>query len=406
MKSQLSSIELGYAEKFFEELSWSSKYNQIVGVLRLSFDEFILKFDKIALKDGRNSNLAYCPDWSSSNPYQTLLYAGIKKNFNTKAIPVAFTEVIADPLEFAFKYRYLHLHWIHGWVDHHNKNKVEEALRVLTELKDSGVIIIWTVHNLFVHDTGGSSEELYFRSKLAKLVDFILVHSKYARDLILEKYDLEKYKKNILVSNHGHYEQVYGESRDSIRCKKILKIKSDSFVIGCIGEIKPYKGILEFLEEASKIISNYENVLIYIAGACKDKLLADKILSYANKNIKINIGRIHDNELRNNICACDVLAIPYKKYLTSGAAILGFTYGKPVIYAEGSITEIASYGEVKLGWSYGANGDFQSLNKLLVNILSNTENTRNCISKMDFKSYLHRESFSEISKLSLDQIFK
>lgn len=405
MKSELAKIDTEFCKNFFSELSWNSKFNQIDGVIKLTFDQYVLQYDKSVLKNERKKNLAFCPDWSASNPYQALLYRGIEDSFNLKNIPISFEEVVADHIEFSQRFRYLHLHWIHGWIDYHDKQKVQEALQVLNKLKDLGVVLIWTVHNLYVHDTGGSVDELNFRKNLAKIVNHTIVHSKYARNLILEKYELQNYADNIIVSNHGHYEEIYGEKRDVVRCKKVLKIDSDFFVIGCIGEIRPYKGVLEFLESASKLVIQNKKVLIYVAGACKDKLMADKLKAYECKNIKINIGRIADNDLRNIICACDVVAIPYKRYLTSGAAILGLTYSKPIIYAEGSISEIVSNGEVKLGWSYGEKGDYRTLSDLLESLLSNLDEVRVKISLMDFNAYIKRDSFREISKLTLSKIF-
>jgi len=405
MKNEIGDIDLEFSNKFFVAVSWLSKFAQIEGIKKLQFDDYVLRHDISTAKDNRSKTMAFCPDWTTSNPYQSLLYHSLAKNFEIRAAPVAFSEILDDPLAFSQKYRYLHLHWIHGWVDYQNRQKADEALAVINDIKGLGVIVVWTVHNLFVHDTGGAPEELNFRRKLAKIANHVIVHSVHAHDLICKEYGLNSRQNNIIISNHGHYEHVYGEVRDSARSKKVLKLETDSLVIGCIGEIRPYKGVLEFLEVASNLVKKYANVTILVAGACKDKEMSEQLKGYESKNVRINIGRIPDNELRNHICACDIIAIPYKKYLTSGAAILGLTYGKPILYAEGSVSELVNVDEVKLGWSFGDSGDYESLSELLDELMKDTFSTRKHISEMDFGKYLQHDSFSEISKTTLAGLF-
>jgi glycosyltransferase involved in cell wall biosynthesis len=238
-----------------------------------------------------------------------------------------------------------------------------------------------------------------------QLVDYVITHSIAAYKLILKEYGIEQYKNKIIISNHGHYDNYYGEERNKERSRKILKINENSFVIGFIGEIRPYKGLIEFLEIATNLIKQNDEIIIFIAGNCKDNQMKKDIEKIATDQVVLKFGRIKDNELRNHICACDVIAIPYKKYLTSGAAILGMTYKKPIIYADGSLSEIAITNDYRLGWSYGDNGDYLNLETLIQKLIKNIKNTKDEILNFNFDGFLYSQSFENITNNTLKHIF-
>ncbi len=408
VKDSISSIDLHFCKKVFDELQWNSKYKEIDLIVNKSFGNYLsfLGGDKTPLLNTRN--IAYCPDWSTANPYQKLLYNAIEIKFNVKAFPVDIKEVEDSPNEFSAKYQYLHLHWVHGWLDYKDNERVDIVLMTLSQIKSMGVKIIWTVHNLFMHDLGGSKEELEVRKKIAALSDYILIHSNHAKKLISEIYNININDARLIVLKHGHYSNYYGEFREVNRSRKITKIPNAGLVVGCIGEIRPYKGVVEFVEELFQDVGEQLNYTMLVAGACKDDASRNRLNNVAkkNKNLILKLDRVADNDIRNYICACDIIAIPYKKYLTSGAAILALTYKKPVVYSDGSLSETVNRSSGSLGWAIGSTSKYKSAKDIINYFTSDIDNFKRSLQKMPFNDYLNEESFEAIVGMSLKDIFQ
>lgn len=407
VKDNILYIDLDFCKEVFNELSWSSKYKEISIICNENFDQYLSSLvghNELSLK---SRGIAYCPDWSAANPYQKLLYNAINKKFNVQATSVSIKEVVDNPDEFSTRYQYLHLHWVHGWLNYKDRERVESVLNKLSLIKSMGVKIIWTVHNLFMHDLGGSENELIVRIKIAALSDYIFIHSDYAKKLISEIYGIDNNDPRLIILKHGHYSNYYGEFRDVNRSRKIIKIPNKGLVIGCIGEIKPYKGVVEFVEELFHQVDEQSNYTLFVAGACKDVALKERLNSIAkkNKNLILKLERVNDNDIRNYVCACDIVAIPYKKYLTSGAAILALTYKKPVVYADGSLSETVNRSRGSLGWSTGHKGKYKTPKDIINHLSSNAIDFENTLQEMPFDDYLNKESFETIVSNSLKSVF-
>jgi glycosyltransferase involved in cell wall biosynthesis len=232
----------------------------------------------------------------------------------------------------------IHLHWPGSYYG--SKFWPKFALRAscffskVCIAKLRGYTFVWTVHNMYPHDADEVHAILIHRLihhlcrlLLARLSDGLIVHSHYARKVVCKHFHIPECKTKVIP--HGSLMDWYPfcES-DKSAAKRALCINQNSFVYLFFGRIQSYKGV-EDLIIAFKKIGRPSDCLI-IAGNPSDSLKAD-LLSQKSSNMIMDFGFIDNEKLELYIKAADAVVLPYKRILTSGAAITALSFGKVVI---------------------------------------------------------------------------
>ncbi|MHB9099789.1 MAG: glycosyltransferase, partial [Syntrophales bacterium] len=275
-------------------------------------------------------------DMSLSNVYVGPLYHHLLK-YGYDVIPPD-KDFFTLPWIFRQEKMLIHLHWPGSYYGSKFWPKfMVRALWFFTKVciaKLKGYKFIWTVHNLYPHD----AEEVYFvyihrtihhlcRLLLAHLSDGLIVHSDYARKVVCKLFHVLEDKTKVIP--HGSLVGWYPfRGTDKSAARKILRITQESFVYLFFGRIEGYKGV-EDLMIAFQKIGRASDCLI-LAGRASDSLKAD-LLSRKSPNMILDLGFVDDEKLELYIKAADVVVLPYKKMLTSGAAITALSFGKVVI---------------------------------------------------------------------------
>jgi len=273
-------------------------------------------------------------DRKGNNPYQKLLMnclqgLGIRVEGGTTyrifSLRSTFTHWKPD---------ILHLHWHHPFLLGSNTTKtITKSVSFIIELlilKLFRIKIVWTVHNITNHEEKFRSMELFFSKILSRFCDKIIVHSPAAKKKVIEVYGAN-INSSIVVIPHGNYINSYKNVVNKSDARNQLKIGIKDLVYLYFGQIRPYKGVSELVDAFKRLDTPQTKLLI--AGKTLNDEVAQNILKECkgNKNIKTVYEFIPDDEIQIYMNAADVVVLPYRDILTSGAVILAMSFGKPII---------------------------------------------------------------------------
>lgn len=284
----------------------------------------------------------FIPDYSKGNPYQKALADSLSK----ERVEVSFSTnfrlySVLSSVKNHWKPDILHVHWLHPFLLSSSRGKTIlksiSFIGYLLKLKLFGIKIVWTVHNILSHEGEFSSLELFFSKILAKLCNKLIVHCPSAKREVMKVYGVSD--SSIAVIPHGNYIHSYKNVIGKAQARERLKISTE-IVFLYFGQIRPYKGIDELIDASEKL--NFPKAELLIVGKPYNKEIAVDIKKKCkNKNIKTIFKFITDDELQVYMNASDIVVLPYKDLLTSGAVILAMSFGKPIIApAIGCISDI------------------------------------------------------------------
>lgn len=277
----------------------------------------------------------FIPDYRKGNPYQKLLADSLSKEGTE--VSFGMTSYLFSALKSiknSWKPDILHLHWIHPFLLASSKGKtIVKSIFFIAELvilRIFGIKIVWTVHNVVNHEKKFSSLELFFTKFAVRFFNLIITHSLFAKNEVKEVYNITD-NPGIKIIPHGNYINNYKNTIGRIEARNKLKIDEKEVVLIYFGLIRPYKGVFELIE-AFKELNVLQKKLLIVGKPCSNEI-AKNILKRCNKNenIKTIFEFIPDNVIQIYMNAADVVVLPYRDILTSGAAILAMSFSKPVI---------------------------------------------------------------------------
>jgi len=196
-----------------------------------------------------------------------------------------------------------------------------------------GTQFIWVAHNVRPHEATGR------RTLILRLffwvLDGVVFLSGASKDIVLQEYPCLKSKK-FLVIRHGHY------GRDlHVAPTPRHDLGHEALKVLFFGLIRPYKNA----EQIPTLAKEIPSMQWRIVGRSLDASLADRIKRDANAldNVKVDIRdeTIPNADLQAAIDSADIVVLPYKDILNSGAAILALSLNRPVIAPrKGSLPEL------------------------------------------------------------------
>lgn len=237
----------------------------------------------------------------------------------------------------------IHFHWFEPFVlggsPWKTLIKVFVFLYRIKRLKGNRKFV-WTVHNLESHEKSYSKIVNYFLKEFICLVDAFSVHNLHSKDKLL-KLGVDPSK--IYHIPHGNYINSYPKYVGSIKefRKSRFEKAENKKIVMFLGNVRPYKGITDLILAFKNIKS--QTSILYICGVIKFKSDRDLILNLIENedNIELLEGYVPDNEISAFLASADLMVYPYKDILTSGALILGMSYGKMCIASNaGSMSEL------------------------------------------------------------------
>jgi glycosyltransferase involved in cell wall biosynthesis len=247
----------------------------------------------------------------------------------------------------------LHFHWIQPL--YYKKTflgTVFGLLRFSINLLSARTLkyrIVWTVHNLFPHQSKYERLDCWARKMMVFFSSVIVVHCDYARQLVKRTF---RVKKDIMVIPHGHYADYHKSVLDKKTARNLFDLSPSAFIFVMIGRIEPYKGVDNLIRHFKAV--RQDDIMLVIAGQPSDSGFADHISKEAGNDRRIItiLRRLDDEELANLVTASDVVVAPFTDILTSGTVVAALSLGRPVITPRiGCLKETVEEG---MGLLYGS----------------------------------------------------
>lgn len=199
-------------------------------------------------------------------------------------------------------------------------------LRIVKKNKHSRVICI--ADNIVPHEKRFGDKP--FTRYFIKPVDaFITMSEKVLSDL------RPFTSKKIALVRHPLYDS-FGEKISKEEARKELGIKKDGSIILFFGFIRKYKG-LDILLDAMKLISTRQpthSPKLLIAGEFYEdrKQYEEQVAALGiQDHLLLHTDFIPDNEVKNYMCAADLVIQPYRNATQSGVTPLAYHFEVPMI---------------------------------------------------------------------------
>lgn len=289
--------------------------------------------------------LFFFPDYTATNPYQSLMYKGMPE---LDARPGSVDEAIEYTQ--AQGPAVLHLHWLTpifstAQTSREAQQQCARFVEKLDYFKNIGGQIMWTVHNLISHGSNFEEAEVWLSQRIVELANTVHVHSRTLLPLIAEFYDIPDDK--LIIAAHPSYVGHYPDyvTREQARVRLALPENAKVFIF--IGQLRPYKGI-DTLVEAMNTLQAYD-------PDCHLLIIGKPIFPYApgllqrkyqgQSNVHVIEGHVPDNSMQWYYRAADWVVLPYNNILTSGSLLCALSFSCPVIAPDlGMISDVLKTG--------------------------------------------------------------
>lgn len=273
-----------------------------------------------------------------ANPFVTSLAASVESG--AKVVYFSWPDALLG------KYDLVHLHWPEDLF--RARRKTVRALKYVlfillaARLKMCHTPVIWTVHNNAPHEGVSRFESMLLKvcmSLVTKRVFMTAAQRKMFGDTEQD-----------LVIRHGHYRESYPSANAERRHGE------GSFLY--FGFVRRYKGVEKLLESFSSLPTSLGQYQLTIAGRPNPAEYGQELISEYGEisNVQWLLDFQSKERTSELFAEADVVVLPYKKMINSGALLLGLSLGKPVLAPRNTVTEEIQQ-EVGLQWLHLYEGE-------------------------------------------------
>ena len=197
--------------------------------------------------------------------------------------------------------------------------------------KEEGGKFAWTVHNVMPHESTFHDLEVHLRQELADRADLVHIMCEATVDEIGDLYRLPPDR--TLVLPHSSYIGVYPDAADRQISRDRLGVDPEDVVVLALGGIRPYKGLDRLLEAFERAVRRERRLRLVVAGKTWPFAELDELSDAFRSHPRViaNFNEILPTDLQHFYKASDVAVIPQRVVLNSGALLLAYTFGLPVI---------------------------------------------------------------------------
>ena len=280
-------------------------------------------------------NVLVYPNWGTGSVYvnrlnETVQASGVKTEF-TSYHGALF------PLSRQYdrhKYDLLHLHWVSELFAAEERSFPKFLIRYVIALSDIWFLrnvrkakIVWTIHNHYAHDALRPKWDRIARKFLAKRCDQLIVHGPSGVKLLEDTWGIKKDKCTCLP--HGNHRGAFPNETNKTEARRKLNIGEDKKVILFFGSLRKYKGVDELISAFSQI--DREDTILMVAGRIKDKAYKQQLQQQGGDKVRFADEFIPNEEAQYYMHASDVVALPFRRIMTSGSMLLAMTFGRIIV---------------------------------------------------------------------------
>lgn len=201
--------------------------------------------------------------------------------------------------------------------------RVLRFVDTVRELRALGVRVVWTVHNVVSHESHHVTPELAFHRLLAETVDAVHVMNPRTVEIVAPLYVLPV-EKVVRIPHPSYAVEPDGAG---------ARAGSATVRLLAFGEVRPYKGILEFARLVDRARRAGLDVELDVVGRVGGTLSEDDVREQLERcdGVRFEPGYVEPSRVPSVFGRADVLVLPYDGGLNSGVALLAASYGVPVI---------------------------------------------------------------------------
>ena len=228
----------------------------------------------------------------------------------------------------------LHFHWLQKLYRADSPAEAEVKYRQLEDFlrlaRKLDYRIAYTFHNLVPHEGMGPAMDLQVRRLIIEQADILTCFSQRQRERLQEIFG----PLPLTVMPHPNYCDYYPNTVSASESRRRLGLPQEVRLFTYMGLIRPYK-------ELNNLIRQFEalqapDVHLLLAGVPMDQTIQRQVEAFvaAHPRTHCHLRWIADEEIQLFVNASDALVLPYRKCWTSGAIMLAYSFGKPVITAD------------------------------------------------------------------------
>jgi glycosyltransferase involved in cell wall biosynthesis len=233
--------------------------------------------------------------------------------------------------------------------------RLERFRAALAGVRSRGAHVLWTVHNELAHDARFPEVEKQIGQVLAEHATVVVQLHEHTSEAVSASYRIPPDK--LVTLRHSSYAGIYPDGWTREQARAELGVPADAYVVGFIGQIRPYKGVDVLCAAIEAAAGRIPDLTLLLAGRVspEDAPLLEKLLPSSVPVVE-HLAFVPDEELGRWLRASDIMALPYQRILNSGSALLAASFGTPVLIP-GPSTLSAVYEGEEWVRTYGADGD-------------------------------------------------
>ncbi|MCA9471711.1 MAG: hypothetical protein MRJ96_12145 [Nitrospirales bacterium] len=190
--------------------------------------------------------------------------------------------------------------------------------------------IIWTIHDFTNNDGLHPWLESWFWQFFLPRLDACICLTEggivRARERFPQLRELPVY-----AVPHGHFLDAYPNTISREQARDTLNIPQDATVLLHFGLMRPYKNVPHLIDTFNAC--DQRNSLLLIVGKPYDHHVEREINQCVGtgSRIRLRLGWIPPEEVQLYFVACDLVVLPYKHIVNSGALMLALSFSRPVL---------------------------------------------------------------------------
>lgn len=269
-----------------------------------------------------------CPE-NQLNPYVFTLINGLKKIDTNIVCDWGISKFWSNNAE---NFDIIHIMWPELLLKNTIKTSTDLQNRLI-ELKEKGVKIVSTCHNLIPHYNNNASQIEAYKI-VYEMSDQIYHLGNYSLNLFNKTY------KNNLLLYHHIYDDRYQHVPSKQEAVKKLHLDTDKKYILCFGKFRNkeernliielnktlYAKGIRFLAPSFYLVTKRRNFILFIWN-----IINYLYFKFKYPQIKMHFLPVPDKDLTYYFSACDIVFIQRKKILNSGNLPLAFYLKKVVV---------------------------------------------------------------------------
>ncbi len=211
--------------------------------------------------------------------------------------------------------------------------RLRSLLAGLNAFRERGGGVVYTVHNLEPHE-GPATADAWGMAALVRMADAVHVHDGATAGAVAARFGR---REGVVVIPHGHYLNSYPNTIGRAEARARLALPADAFVYVSLGMLRPYKGLEELLPAFRALpaapTQPDPGAVLVLAGQPIEPGYAEMLAALAagDERIRLLPRFVPPEDVQLYLNAADICVLPYRQTTTSGAALLAFSFGLPVI---------------------------------------------------------------------------